>query len=277
MDAKIKKRQKLKIFGRPPKRRRTRGQVSIFIIVGIAIIAMVVLLFFYKSGMLPVIGSGKEVNPNAFLQSCVEGKVRESVDLILLQGGYAENQLHLKFKFNNENYQNISYLCYTENYYVQCINQEPMLIKHLEDEIKNYIKEDIENCFESFVSELEKQDYSVDSFYNGFDVELSSKQANLNIDGEVSYTKTEETLRHEEFAVSIPTRLYELAIVSQEISSQEAKFCNFDYHGFMLLYPEFDIEKFRTGDSTTLYRIKDKKSNERMQFAVKSCVIPPGI
>jgi hypothetical protein len=256
---------------------KNRGQISIFIIIGIAIIAFIALVFFYSSGLLPLIGSGKEINPNSFLQSCLEGKMRESMDLILVNGGYTQSNFYFKFKFDGENYQNISYLCYTENYYIQCINQEPMFITHLENEIKNYVNEDVQNCFENLVSELKKQDYIVDASYDRFDVGLSPKQANLDIKGKITYAKTEETLRQENFAVSMPTRLYELGIVSQEILNQEAEFCNFDYNGFMLLHPEFDIDKFRTGDSIMLYRIKDKKSNELIQFAVRSCVIPPGI
>jgi hypothetical protein len=44
----------------------------------------------------------------------------------------------------------------------------------------------------------------------------------------------------------------------------------------MMLYPEFEIEKFRTGESTTIYTIKQRKTGERFRFAIRSCVIPPG-
>ena len=72
------------------------------------------------------------------------------------------------------------------------------------------------------------------------------------------------------------TRFYDLAIVAQEIVSQEARFCNFEQVGYMLIYPEFAITKFRTGKSDTIYTIKSKESGERFRFAVRSCVIPPG-
>ena len=70
---------------------------------------------------------------------------------------------------------------------------------------------------------------------------------------------------------------YDLAVISQEIVSQEAESCNFEILGFMLLNPEFEADRFRTGDSTTIYTIKHKGSEEWFRFAVRSCVIPPGV
>ena len=62
-----------------------------------------------------------------------------------------------------------------------------------------------------------------------------------------------------------------------EISNQEAKYCYFEYVGYMLLYPKMDIEKFAMSDSTKIYTLKDKKSDKEMNIAIRSCAIPPGI
>ena len=92
----------------------------------------------------------------------------------------------------------------------------------------------------------------------------------------MTLTKTGETTKEENFKVVIPSRIYDLAIVSQEIVSQEAKFCNFETVGFMLLYPDFKIERFTTGDLNKIYTITHKKTREKFKFAVRGCVIPPG-
>ena len=255
-----------------------KGQVTIFIIVGILIISLVAMFLFFRTGIIPGIAESPETNPNIFLDSCMEDKIKETIRIISSQGGYIENPLHKTFKFEDESiFTNISYLCYNQNYYLPCINQEPMLIQHLKDEIKNHISEDVENCFDELTLSLEKQNYVVDAKYRGFEVDLMDKKVAVKIDGEIALTKSGETSEQEDFKIIVSSRFYNLAVVAQEIVSQEARFCHFEHLGFMLFYPEFNIDRFRTGDSIIIYTIQHRKSKEVFRFAVRGCVIPPGI
>ncbi|MFH1917808.1 MAG: hypothetical protein ABIJ14_01705 [Nanoarchaeota archaeon] len=255
-----------------------RGQVSVFVIAGVIIVVLIVGFFLSRSGLLPEIGQATEINPNNFLASCIETKVKDVVQLISSQGGYVGNPLNKTFKFSDENSPtDISYLCYTQNYYEPCINQEPILIGHLKNEIKNYIAQDMRGCFDELVFNLEKQAYIVDARFKGFEVKIMPKKIIVEGESELILTKSNETSKQEDFKVSVSSHFYDLAIVVQEIVSQEARFCNFENLGFMLFYPQFDIDKFKTGDSTTIYTIKDRKSQEEFKFAVRGCAIPPGI
>lgn len=254
-----------------------RGQVTIFIIIGIILIGSTGLVILWKSGILPNFSGSKEINPNLFISMCLEEKVKDTLEIISLQGGYIENKLNKTFQFDNEIARDISYLCYNQNYYLPCINQEPMLIQHLKKEIKNKIAEDVENCFDELKLSLEKQRYEVESEYNGFEIDLAQKKIIINIDGKMIISKSGETSINKNFDFIIPSRFYDLAIVVQEIVSQEARFCNFEYLGFMLAYPNFEIDRFKTGDSTIIYTIQHRDSLEKFRFAVRGCVIPPGI
>lgn len=256
---------------------KNRGQMNIFIIAGVILIVIIVLLFFYRGKLIPQLDFGKETNPNIFFESCIAGKVKEAIAIMSPQGGYIEPEFSFGFKFEKEKHQNISYLCYTENNYIPCVNQEPMLIRHLKDEIKNYILEDVENCFDDLMSNLEKQDYVVNSSYEGFGIELIPKKILVNIYGKIILTKTGETSKQKNFEVRIPTMFYNLAVVAQEIVSQEAKYCHFEQMGLMLLNPEFELDKFKTGDSKTIYTLKHRKSGESFRFAVRGCVMPAGM
>jgi len=255
-----------------------KSQTTIFIIVGIMLVSMIILILFFVKKEVPGLGDGKEINPNVFLETCIEDKVKESVKIISSQGGYISNLLHKTFKFENEeDFTNISYLCYTQNYYIPCVNQEPVLINHLKDEIKDYILEDVKNCFDDLASNLEKQKYVVDAIYRGFEIELMPKKISVKIDAELTLTKTGESSKKKDFEVIIPSKFYGIAIVVQEIISQEARFCSFEQLGFMLIYTDFNIDKFRTGDSTIIYTVQHKDSKEKFRFAIRGCVIPPGI
>ena len=44
----------------------------------------------------------------------------------------------------------------------------------------------------------------------------------------------------------------------------------------MLAYPELDIDKYRTIDSSIIYNLKHIESNEEFRFAVRGCVFAPG-
>ncbi len=252
-----------------------RSQATVFIIVGVLIVSIIVLFFILRSGVIPGTGGGHETNPNAFLESCMEDKIKETAETISLQGGSMNNPLHKRFKFDGENYVNISYLCYNQNYYFPCINQEPVLIQHLKDEIKEGIKVEVEDCFTKLGKSLDNQGYTVDATYRGFEVELMPRKIIVEIDANMTLTKTEESLRYENFTIITASKFYDLAILAQEIVSQEAEFCNFELLGFMLLYPEFNIDKLRTSDSTIIYTIKHEDSEENFRFAIRGCVIPP--
>jgi len=255
-----------------------KGQVTIFVIIAIILVGSFVLFFLFKKGYVPKIGGSAEINLDSYLSSCVENKLNEAVDILLSQGGYIKNPLHKEFKFANEiTPTNISYLCYNQNYYFPCINQEPLLIQHLKKDIKNYVSDDVENCFDELILSLERQNYEVDSSYDGFEVNLLSKKVRLDIDGKITLSKTDQTSKKENFALTSSTRLYDLALLAHEIVNQEAEYCNFNDLGYMLVYPEIEIDKFRTSDSTIIYTLKHKDTSEEFRFAVRGCVIPPGI
>ena len=258
--------------------KKNKAQITIFVIAGILIISTIALFFLFRSEVAPKIGGKSEINPNGFLGSCIEDKIKQAIGIISSQGGYIKNPLNKTFKFEGEKaFTDISYLCYNQNYYFPCVNQEPMLIQHLKKEIKDYIRDDVEKCFDDLTSSLEKQGYVVDAKYKGFEIRLMEKKVVVEINGELILTKSGETTKQENFKIIIPSRIYDLAIVAQEIVSQEARFCNFDYLGFMAFYPKFNINKFKTGDSTTIYTIEHKNSKEKFRFAIRGCVIPPGL
>lgn len=253
-----------------------RGQVTIFIIAGIIIVILAALFFIFRQDILPAINQKAEVNPNKDFSSCVEDKVSESVKTISKQGGYISNKLNMTFQFTGEEEGMISYLCYQQNYYVSCVNQQPMLIEHLKKEIKKEINSEVENCFKKVVQNLKDKGETVQENYRGFDVELYEDRVIVNVDAEINTQKAGTSEKYSGLKSIVYTRLYNLAIVAQEIVSQEARFCNFEQVGYMLIYPENNINKFRTGNSDLIYTITDKKSQEMFRFAVRGCIIPPG-
>ena len=89
--------------------------------------------------------------------------------------------------------------------------------------------------------------------------------------------KNGQTMKYNEFNADIKSPLYNLAKIAIEIASQQAKFCYFEYVGYMILYPRYSIDVFAMSDSTKIYSIEDRESGKKLNIAIRSCAIPPGI
>jgi hypothetical protein len=252
-----------------------RGQITIFVIIVIILISGTALFFIFREDIEIDIGGKQEENPEAFLNSCMKDKVKESAKIISLHGGYMNNPLHKTFKFEGEDFVNISYLCYTQSNYVQCVNQKPLLLQDLKEEIKNYLSQDMENCFDEMVESFSGR-YVVASNYDSFEVEILPKRINLQTDAGITLTKSEETTEHKDFQISVASRLYEVSSIVQEIVNQEAQFCYAETLGIALTYPELTINKLPTGDDI-IYSVEHIDSEEKFRFAIRDCVIPPGM
>jgi hypothetical protein len=257
---------------------KTHGQITIFVIVAISLIVISLLFILFKTDISSSeIGTGQDLNVNSFLQQCMEEKVEKTINTLMAQGGYIENQLHIEFEFEGEPFTNISYLCYNEESYLPCINQEPVLMKHLKDEIHTEINQEVENCFKYFIDNLKKSGKTSKSKYNGFEIQIVPEKIIIIMAAEIKIEKAGESISQSKMGMIYPTKFHELASIVREIVGQEAQYCSFEHIGYALLYPEFNIDRFRTSSLSTIYTVENKQSKERFRFAIKSCTIPPGL
>ena len=253
-------------------RNNSKAQVTIYIIMAIVIVAVLFFLFYTLRETEPEpIGRDFE-NPQSYIESCVRDVVIDAVELIRKSGGYYQTK---NFKLYQG--RKVPYLCYQDNFYYQCINQEPMLMKHIEDSVMNYTRQDIDNCFKTLQLGLENKNYNVELGEMNFSVNFVEDQILTNIDRKFVIEIREEERRFEEFRIVENHPMYDLIRVTQEIVNQEANYCNFDYLGYMIFYPDYDIRKFLTGDDIKIYTVKDLISEKDFEFAIRSCAIPPGL
>jgi len=80
----------------------------------------------------------------------------------------------------------------------------------------------------------------------------------------------------EEICVGISGIGFDLVRVARVIVNSESQFCHFEYNGYMLLYPEYDIRRIDYQDSK-IYRVIDRRTGSEFKFAVRSCAFAPGI
>jgi len=247
-----------------------RGQISIFVIVGILLIGSIILFFLVYQNREIGVGFEKGFDAESFMERCIRENAENKLEIMLPQGGFLEPSDYIMFEDTK-----VSYLCKNINFYEPCISQYPVYITELQNEIEQVLREDVEICFANLETELEDRGFS--SSGEDFEIEAILKPGilevfvfrNYIIDGAESYN-------YEYFSANIKTNFYDLAVIASEIAKQEAKYCYFEYNGFMILYPSFNIYKFTTSDSSEIYTLEYKDSGDKMNIAIRGCAIPAG-
>lgn len=252
-----------------------RGQITLFIIIAIVIVAAIILFFILRGKQGIEFFQPSISDPEQYIEKCARDVALEAISIMLPQAGYISPTSYKLYENNK-----VAYLCYTNQYYLPCINQQPMYIEFLEQEIKSYIEPKIKDCFYSLKQEYQKRQYVVNDGVLNLSIELAPKQVEIFIKKKFEINKNEETRSYDKFKVKANSPLYDLAVVAQEIASQEAKFCYFEYTGFSLIYPFVEIDKKQVGSEETvsdIYKIREKISGKELLIAIRSCAMPGGL
>ncbi len=248
------------------------GQAMIWVIVAIAMVAIIILLFIFRGSFTSISKKTEIENPINFIESCVKESVDDGVDVMLPQGGFV-NPKQIK-KYNNTK---IEYLCYSVNYYEKCVIQHPVYLQEIEKEIKNYIEPRVDECFNNYEFEMKKRKSDVLISPMKLDVRFGNGKVFVKIDREVTIIKDDETIKIENFDFEINSPIYDLANVAIEITGDEALKCDFDNVNYMMNFPRFKIKRFIMSDSTKIYNIVDLDSGKELNMAIRGCAISPGL
>ncbi len=248
-----------------------KGQIAIFVIVGILIVAAFSYLFFIDRK--PTVTRGQDFdNPESYIDNCVRDRAQDVLDEMLPRAGFIDSNDTILYNGNE-----ITYLCKNVNYYQPCINQYPRYVFALEREFERQISDDVAQCFAALEQELVRKNYAV----GGGDISLEAKFkpdiVEVRVLRDFSISKDGFTRNFDMFDAYVAHPVYDLAFIANEIIAQEARWCHFSNDGFMLLYNDFDIRKDIAYDgSTKIYIVKDKESGKGLTMAIKGCAIPAG-
>jgi hypothetical protein len=253
---------------------KKRGQVAIFIILGVLIVAGISVFFLVSSNKPPTSLTQPGVNVNSFLSTCLTNKIRENINNLSMRGGSLNNPLSVNFEFNGESSpETINYLCYNGGDYSPCVNQQPLLFPYFENNL-NISDSDVKDCFDQFISNLKSQGQITTSSYNSSDYILYDNKLIINIGAEITTTKA-SSQEYQNFTVLIPTNMGSILRVAQDVTNKVATTCDF-YYALAQNYPNDNIVKYNDlRDAAVIYSIQDKTTNEELKFATRGCVIPP--
>ncbi len=246
-----------------------RGQVTIFIIIAILIVALAVLAYL----LLPRFNSTTEVGsqtPSQYISTCLRDEVETTIDKISLQGGSASPNFAYFYLGSN-----VEYHCYTNRYYDNCIIQQPLLVQHMESEILNEIGPSYNNCFQNLVTNYRNEGYEVNLQEGTLKVEFLPERVLISSGNKLTITKG-ESQNFERFDIVIDSNIYQIVSIAQSIVEWEQVYGDAPVSEYMNWYPNLKIEKKLQLDGTTIYIITDRDTNDVFQFASRSVVLPPG-
>ncbi|MFH1290617.1 MAG: hypothetical protein ABIH92_04365 [Nanoarchaeota archaeon] len=253
-----------------------KGQVTIWIILGIFLVAAMIL--FFMLGDKPEINVPPEedlvFDMQGYLDICTQDSVEEVVDLVLLQGGFVDPVNYVDFNDGK-----VEYICENIGFYDPCIQQHPMLLQEIKEEIRKNVVTKVGRCFSDFEKEVRDRGGRIDSSIALPEVAINLGEDRLwvNIKKEVVISLGDETRQFKEFDFDLRSPVYNLAMIAMEIAAQEAEYCYFEYVGYHVLYPRYEIKPYFMSDPTVIYTIIDTKSEKSMNIAIRSCAIPAGV
>ena len=131
---------------------------------------------------------------------------------------------------------------------------------------------DVEDCFNNLVSSIKKQGYSINNkSYNGFNVSIEPRKISVNIDAEITTTKS-GSQRYNGFKIESPSTLYRLLQTVQSMINTISTTCTFNSYN-VVSYPDYDINWYSTINSSTVYTVRDRRTNNQFNFATRRCVV----
>jgi hypothetical protein len=242
-----------------------RGQVAIFVIVAIVIVGIILVVYLFPGVN---IFSG-EVNPSRYLTDCISEDVEGLIDQMGRQGGYINPSHYATYKGER-----IQYLCYTSRNYETCKVQQPLLRKHVEDEIEGFIKPRAQQCVKDLEEQYEKSGYSVETRPGDVDVRIIPGSLNVEFLSPMTITK-ENAQTFRKFTVGLNSEMYDLILTATNIIQFESELGNSETTFYLQYYPDLKINKIKR-DGDTIYKLNNIVSGEEFSFASRSLVWPQG-
>lgn len=242
-----------------------RGQITIFAIAGIIIVAMIGLYLFARN-----IGIG--IDPHDFVRT-KEAPIRTEVEECILQGaeislvqmgkqgGDLNPVLYERFKGER-----VTFLCYDQEKEFTCINR--MLTKEdMQNELNTFFKEQLYQCIDLTGFATLGVDINVGELI--VNTTINKENVFVNVNYPVTIRKGESELVISDFNKEIKSHLGELYNVAMDIVDSESKLGRFDALSYSLMHESKYIIRPYKPYPDKVYVMNIKDNPYIFQFAIQ--------
>jgi len=247
---------------------KKRGQVTLFIILGILIVAAVVLVLYLRGQLFfgPVTPDNlntKMIPIKEHIIKCLQEVSPQYIEQIGLQGGYLATPTDTYRMWDNET---VSYLCYNIKKHPICYNR--MLTKaHMEQELENSLELGLAQCID--ISKFEGKGYDIVYGKRKSTVEIGNDKVIVTVKMPITIKKDDVSITEDEFTANFNYPLGRLYNVAQDIVDVETQYGEFDQLTYMLMKKgQYIINKQRPYPDK-LYILKTKDNPYIFQFFIE--------
>ncbi len=250
-----------------------RGQLTIFIIVGI--ILVVAILMIYSFVISPSAEINPKENPREYILGCMKDALKDSQEKILPQGGYISPSKYIFYDKTK-----VPYFCYTSAEKQICTILEPMYKNHLQDELEVDSIGKINSCFETLKKSFSTA-YEYAESAKEYSIDIQPEKLIAKIDKTITLSKDGDTQELNQFIYEEASPLFDFIIISNDILTKETlcdcehETCSGDVVALSRRNSDYELELFITGTNEKVYSIRDILTNKQLQFSVRNCIRLP--
>jgi len=247
---------------------KKRAQVTVFIILGIIILAAIALLFYARSRIFFGTPTPERLEIELDLikkqvEDCIQEISPEYIERIGLQGGYLITHPGTYRLYNNYP---VSYLCYNQPGKPTCTNRM-LLLKDMEEDLSKHINSGLARCIN--LQEFKKYGYDIQTGTRKVTVEIGKENVIVSLNYPITIKKDTVEVSVSEFSAIFNYPLGRLYDVSLDIIDGETEFGEFDQLIYMLAKRgQYVIDKQRPYPDK-LYISKTKDSPYIFQFFIE--------
>ena len=180
--------------------RGKRGQIAIFLVVGIVIFIAIVAYIIIPSSIKNLNTNVEEsqnsqlsvISIQTYVQSCFQNTARDGVKLLGLQGGYYRRPL---------DFVEISY--HFVPIFFNFVNATIPSLDHMEKELEDYIQDSIDICLDN-LSDFRAQGYVIDLAEPSFNVTFTERNIVLSMVYPITIIQDSKRIEINQFLASIP-------------------------------------------------------------------------
>jgi hypothetical protein len=241
-----------------------KGQITLFIIIGIIIVVTALLIFMFKPKITSTTKFDAQ-NPSAYIDACVEEKIDSTLSQIYLNGGVLKRDHTYNYK-NEE----VTYLCYTNEYYKPCFVEHPLLEKIIINDLTNELQGTVDQCFDNLKESYENKAYSTELKKGTVLIKIDLDKIYFNFsDYEITVIK-QDSENYKDFDYSLNSNLFNILQITNNIIIEEISEGDSEITKYMDAFKDLKVEKKVQIDETTIYIITNKNTESKFQFAVRS-------
>lgn len=245
-----------------------RGQVSVFVIIGVVVLLTFVFLFFLRDEVIEKIRSNTDTE--AYLSSqldrikievidkCIQEETIAAIRVFGEQGG-TFTPVHSAPLYAK----NVNFLCKNIKGKDTCLNQG-FIHSDVEKYLQDYLNEAVFNCIN--LNAFENKDYEIKTGQFNLDLNVRFKEILVKVNYPITLTKGEKSAKYDNYEKIFAVPLGAFIEIVNKILDSEAKTGYFDP---ALFYSQY-IVRWEYSYPHKVYIIEPVDNSYKFQFAVES-------